>query len=361
MFTLRRSGPLLLTMMLALAGCGDDDAREPQAAPAPEAPIEIPLVQRSRPMMGTIYQISVVAPEAQAEPAIDAAFQEIARLEDVLSTWREASEVSAVNAAAGEAPVTVGPDTLRIVEVGLDISRRSQGAFDLTWAALSGLYNFHKQTTPDRAEIRRLLPLVDYTKVIVDDAASTVFLEKKGMAISTGGIGKGYALDRASEILLAAGIENFMLNAGGQVQVHGDRGGRSWRVGIQHPRAQTPFAFVESASGSISTSGDYEHFFIEPDGTRIHHIIDTDTGLPARGALSVTVIADNGIYADALSTAVFVLGPEEGIAMLRNAPVRAEAIVVDAECRIHTTPGTRAKLIPLVALEENGQRLPGCQ
>src|SRR5690606_25397149 len=203
---------------------------------------------------------------------------------------------------------------------------------------------------PDRAEIRRRLPLVDYEKIVVDDTASTVFLAGEGLAIGSGGIGKGYALDRAGEILLAAGIENFMLNAGGQVQVRGTRNGRTWRVGIQHPRQPSPFGFVESAGGSVSTSGDYERFFLDASGSRVHHIIDPDTGLPVQGTLSVTVLAEEGLYADALSTAVFVLGADKGMAMLGSLPFRAEAIIVDAQCRVHTTPGTRQKLIPLIPL-----------
>jgi thiamine biosynthesis lipoprotein len=352
---------VLSVVLLALAhgGCGDDTPAPTERAS--EAPAEIPLFQRSRPLMGTIFQISAVASPAKAGPAVDAAFDEIARLEDVLSAWRPTSAVSKVNAAAGKEPVHVDADTLRVVQAGLDVSRRSGGAFDLSWAALRGLYDFEAKTTPDRAEILRRLPLIDYERVIVDDTASTVFLAREGMAISSGGIGKGYALDRAGDILVAAGIENFMLNAGGQVQVHGTRNGRSWRVGIQHPRQPSPFGFVESAGGSISTSGDYERFFIDTDGSRVHHIIDTDTGLPVEGTLSVTVLADEGVYADALSTAVFVMGADKGFAMLGSLPFRAEAIVVDASCRVHTTPGTRQKLIPLIPLEDNGTRLPGCE
>ncbi|MBC7171594.1 MAG: FAD:protein FMN transferase, partial [Polyangiaceae bacterium] len=157
-------------------------------------------------MMGTIYQISVDAPEATASPAVAAAFDEIARLEDLLSEWREESSVSRVNAAAGERPVAVDADTLRVVKAGLEISAWSDGAFDLTWAALRGLYDYQRGTSPSAAELARRLPLVDYRDVVVDEAARTVFLRRRKMALGTGGIGKGYALDRAAEVLESRGI-----------------------------------------------------------------------------------------------------------------------------------------------------------
>lgn len=308
--------------------------------------------------MGTIYQISVDAPEERAAPAVAAAFDEIARLEEVLSEWRPESELSRVNAAAGEHPVEVGPDTMRVVRAGLAVSEWSDGAFDLTWAALRGLYDFRRGIPPAPAEVRRRLPLIDYRDVLVDPAARTVFLRRRGMALGSGGIGKGYALDRAAEMLEARGMTSFMLNAGGQVQVRGMRGDRAWRVGIQHPRGQTPFALVESTGGSISTSGDYERFFLDASGRRYHHIIDPETGLPAERSFSVTVVTESGTYADALSTAVFVLGPERGLAMLERLPFRAEAVIVDPTCTVRSTPGTFERLVLLAPLD--GSRLRSC-
>ena len=177
-------------------------------------------------------------------------------------------------------------------------------------------------------------------------------LKRRGMAIGTGGIGKGYALDHAGENLRRAGIQNYMLFGGGQVQVHGRRGDRAWRVGIQHPRnAESYFAYLEETDASISTSGDYEHFFVDAQGKRWHHIIDPRTGLPADKAMSVTLVTDLGVYADALSTAVFVMGPERGIEMLSHLPFHAEATIVGADLRLVTTPGTREHLVMRVELE----------
>jgi thiamine biosynthesis lipoprotein len=338
-----------------LFGCGHPEGRnersdpEPTAEPEParEPASDVRLFKRSRPIMGTIFQITVAGEtDDQAEPAVRAALDEIARLEDVLSEWREDSEISNINGAAGRDAVRVGDDTWAVVSGGVDVSRWSDGAFDLSWAALRGLYDFrpgHVQI-PDRREVRRRLPLIDWERITLDVQARTVKLERTGMAIGTGGIAKGYALDRAAQILARAEMDSYMLFGGGQVQVQGMRGDRPWRVGIQHPRREDYFAFLEATSGSISTSGDYEHFFVDPTGKRWHHILDTNTGLPVEGTLSVTVVAPSGLYGDALSTACFVLGAQRCIEMMGRVPGGAEAVIVDSEFRVHTTPGTADKL-----------------
>ncbi|MDH5674737.1 MAG: FAD:protein FMN transferase [Myxococcales bacterium] len=329
-------------------------AGEPPPAPAPT--VEEPLYQRSRPLMGTVVAISIVGQEdPRVSAAVDAAFDEIARLEALLSEWRPDSEISAINAAAGRGAVRVGAETLAVVRAGIEVSRWSEGAFDLSWAALRGMYTFQpgEETIPDRAEIAARLPHIDYRKVVIDEGASTVKLQETGMQIGTGGIAKGYALDRAAAVLRQAGIERYMLFGGGQVQVSGQRKGRGWRVGIQHPRRDDYFGFLEATAGSISTSGDYEHAFIR-DGKRWHHIIDPRTGLPTERSVSVTVLAESGIYADALSTAVFILGPERALAKLAGAPGSPQVVIVDPELRLHVSPGTEDRLVMRARLD-NGK------
>jgi len=365
---------LLCALLTQLWACGGEpeeietvELQEPAEPEAEEGGEERPsrqeLFTRSRPLMGTVFIIKVDAEPAVAAPAIDDAFEEIARLEDVLSEWRPDSEISRINQNAGQSPVQVGEDVFRVVKAGVDVSRWSRGAFDLSWAALRGLYDFRpgRQRVPDRSEVRPRLRHIDYRKIRLDEEARTVFLEDEGMAIGTGGIAKGYALDRAGRILREAGIESYMLFGGGQVQVYGMRGDRPWRVGIQHPRNEsTYFAFFESDGGSISTSGDYERVFVDSRGKRWHHILDPRTGLPVERTMSVTLLAPDGLHADALSTAAFVLGPRRALEMFARIDYRAEAVMVDDRCRMFATPGTEERLQMRVELDRRNT-LPECE
>ncbi len=364
---------LRFALLLALA-CGPSAPEQVEEVrldpPAPREDVPEPereLLTRSRPYMGTVFRISVNATADVGGPAIRRAFEEIGRLETVLSEWREDSEISRINQQAGIAPVRVSEDVFRVVKAGVDVSRWSDGAFDLSWAALRGLYDFRpgRQRIPDRREVRPRLRLIDWTAIEIDEEARTVFLKNVGMAIGTGGIAKGYALDRAGAILRGAGIESYMLFGGGQVQVHGLRpdpdapgGGRPWRVGIQHPRREDHFAFFEIDGGSVSTSGDYEHVFIDPQGKRWHHILNPRTGLPVDQTVSVTLIAPEGLYADALSTAAFVLGPRRALEMLERIELEAQVVMLDDDCRLFGTEAATGRLRYRIELE--GGVLPGC-
>lgn len=356
----------LTSLLSALIGFGLVACRAEPAEPPPEAePAEaaaLPLYGEKRDLMGTVFSIRVAARERAARPAVAEAFAEMERLEELLSEWRPTSEISRINQAAGKHPVVVSRDTLEVVRAGLEVSKLSKGAFDLTWAALHGLYDFRPgfERVPERREVRARLPLVDYRDVVVDAERSTVFLKRAGMALGTGGIGKGYALDRAAAILERHGIGAFILFGGGQVQVKGTRGARPWRVGIQHPRAPSEhFAYFELTEGSVSTSGDYERFLLGSDGERIHHIIDVRTGLPAARSISVTVVTPDGLHADALSTAAFVLGPERALAMFDHLPFPVKAVLIDTDCQVFATPGTLEELRLQVEIQ-NGV-LPGCR
>jgi len=321
-----------------------------------------PLLSRTRPLMSTVFRIQVDSPPDNSENVIRQAFQELERLETVLSEWRDDSDISKVNALAGKKSVKVGDDTLRVVDAGLDVSMWSRGAFDLSWAALWGLYDFRPDSIkiPTAEEIKPRLKLIDYKNIRASKKYKTVFLKKRGMAIGTGGIAKGYALDQAGAILRGGGIENYMIFGGGQVQVHGEREGRPWRVGIQHPRdPSTYFAALESTGASFSTSGDYEHAVFDGSGKRWHHIIDTKTGRPADKSLSVTIMTAEGIYADALSTAAFVLGPEKALKMLSRIAYPAEAVIVGSDCKVYMTPKAKRQIRMNVDLVDG--RLPNCK
>jgi thiamine biosynthesis lipoprotein len=361
----------LLSVVCACHQPSESEARAQQSTPPPAAPVAPPApaappaerapfsVQRTREMMGTIVQMTVLdVPEERAVPALEAAMAEMARLEQVLSEWRPDSEISQINQAAGLHPVKVSEDTLANVRVSLEVSRWSDGAFDLSWAALRGMYMFKpgEERIPSDQELKEKLPLVNYKNIVLDEKAHTVYLRKKGMLLGTGGIAKGYALEKAADILTRAGIENYMFFGGGQVVVHGKKGNRGWRVGVQHPRMDDYFAFIESERGSIATSGDYEHAFIR-DGQRWHHIIDLKTGRPVQHTTAVTVISDSAFYADAIDTALFIMGPQKALAKLATAPgPKAEVLLVDNEMRLFTSPGMQARLI--MRMEPKDGKLP---
>lgn len=335
-----------------------DETPDEEPAERPPARSEVPVIRAERAMMSTVYQISVVGDdEAAAQTAMGHALDEIARLETVLSEWREDSEISRINAASGREPVRVGPETMTIIDAGLRTAEQTDGAFDITWAALRGLYLFQRgeERVPTDAEIAERLPLVGYRDVVVDHDASTVFLRRAGMAIGTGGIAKGYALDRAQEILVREGFPDFMIFGGGQVQLHGRRGDRPWRVGIQHPRRQDYIAYLDATDCAIATAGDYEHFFIDPEGRRWHHIIDLRTGRPAEGVVQVTVMTRTGLDADAIDTGCFIMGVERCLDMLSRMP-GYDAVIVDADMRVHMTPGARERVTFRVPLD--GGRIP---
>jgi thiamine biosynthesis lipoprotein len=309
-------------------------------------------------MMGTVIQMTVLeAPEAVAGPALDAAMNEMQRLESLLSEWRPDSEVSQINQAAGLHPVKVSREVLDNVRVGLEVARWSDGAFDISWAALRGLYLFQpgKERIPSDEELRERLRLVNYKDVVLDEKAQTVFLRRKGMLLGLGGIAKGYALEKAASMLEQAGLKSFMFFGGGQVVVHGKKGNRAWRVGVQHPRMDDYFGFVEAEHGSIATSGDYEHAFIR-DGQRWHHIIDLKTGRPVQHTSAVTVISDSPFYADAIDTALFIMGPKKAFEKLPSAPgPKAELLMVDKDMKLYTSPGMKQRLIMRVELDADGK------
>jgi thiamine biosynthesis lipoprotein len=335
-----RSGAGALLTAAVLAGAC---ARAPRDNAAPR------IIQRARVEMGSELQLTAwTADEASAVSAFDAVFAEFDRLESLMSVWREGSDIVRLNAAAGEHPVTVAPETLEILRIAHQISEWTGGTFDVTFGALSDLWKFdHDQdnTIPDANEVHRRLPLIDYRALEIDDQRGTAFLRKKGMRAHLGGIGKGYAVDRAVAILRGRGFRNFMIQAGGDMYVAGQRGDRPWRLGIQDPRgpAEHSFATLDLSDSTFSTSGDYERFFMK-NGRRYHHIIDPSTGEPARGCRSVTLVTERAVVADALAKGVFILGPRDGMALIERLPHVAGVIVSDRN-EVLISTALRGKLV----------------
>jgi thiamine biosynthesis lipoprotein len=317
------------------------------SGPAP-APSGARLVERARMSMGSELRLTAwTDDESKAVAAFDAVFADFDRLDSLMSVWRPGSEVVRLNAAAGDHAVTISPEVRDVLLTGRQISEWTNGKFDVTFGALSGLWKFdHDQDNviPDRREVEKRLPLIDYRNLEIDAEAGTAFLTRKGMSVHLGGIGKGYAVDRAAEILRGAGLRDFMIQAGGDLYVAGRRGDRPWHLGIRDPRgpADRSFAALDLSDGTFSTSGDYERFFIK-DGRRYHHIIDPDRGEPSQGTRSVTIVTDRAIIADGLSTGVFLLRPQAGIALIERLP-DVEGVIVTAKNEVLVSSGLQASL-----------------
>jgi thiamine biosynthesis lipoprotein len=319
---------------------------------------DVAMTYAERRLMGTVWRVGVAGARdpADARAAMERGLDEVARLETLLSEWRPDSELSALNRRAGGEPMRIGPELLACLVASLEVARWSDGAFDVTWAVMRDLWDFSpgsRRIPPTAEQVRARLPLWNWRNLVVDVASSTAVLREPGMAVGLGGIAKGYALDALGESIRASGYTDFIVFGGGQILVSGKRGTRPWRVGIQHPRDPGRyFAYVEvEGPASVATSGDYEHAW-EHEGVVYHHILDPRTGFPSRRSASVTVISPTALWADAVDTAVFIMGPARGIAALASAPGGPhEAIVVDPELRLSTTPGTERRLVMRAALD----------
>lgn len=287
--------------------------------------------------------------ETAAVAAFDEVFRDFDRLENLMSVWRGGSDIVRLNAAAGVQPVPVSRDVREALNIARQVSEWTDGRFDVTFGALSGLWKFDYQdkddTIPERGEVLKRLALINYRDVEVDDRAGTAFLKRKGMRVNLGGIGKGYAVDRAVEILRRRGLGDFMIQAGGDMYVGGKRGDRPWRLGIRDPRgpADRSFATLDLSNGTFSTSGDYERFFIK-DGRRYSHILDVTTGEPARQCRSVTLVTNRAVIADALAKGVFVLGPTAGMALIERLP-DVEGVIVSSTNEVLVSSGLRNRLV----------------
>jgi thiamine biosynthesis lipoprotein len=296
--------------------------------------------------MGTLVTITAVSEDEHiAQAAANSAFAEIRRLEGLLSTWIPTSELSRVNAAAGSAAVPVSPETLAVVQYSLQTAELTDGGFNIAIGpAVEAWSVTERQHVPTEVELQQLIPLVDLQGIHVDVSKQTVSLDRAGMRIDIGGIGKGYAADRAVEVMRKAGATAGVVALSGDIKTFGQLpDGHGFPVGIQHPRNEGAIlVWIELQDEAISTAGDYERSF-ERNGIRYHHILDPRTLQPARGCQSVTVIAREGVWADGLDTGIFVMGPERGMELVEHL-VDVEAIIVDAEGRMLVSSGLKNRI-----------------
>ena len=307
---------------------------------------ESAIVTRAQMQMGTLVKITAVARnESIAQVAATAGFAEIHRLEELLSTWIPTSELSRVNTSAGVMPVSVSQETMTVIQGAIQVAEMTNGGFNIAIGPAVDAWNvIEGRRIPAASELEVLRPLVDLQAVHADVRKQTIFLEKSGMRIDVGGIGKGYAADQAVMAMKKAGALAGVVALSGDIKTFGQLpGGKRFPVGIQHPRKEGEvLAFIDLENEAISTAGDYERFF-ERDGVRYHHILDPKTLQPARSCQSVTVIAREGIWADGLDTGIFVMGVESGMRLVEAVP-GVEAIIVDHEGVVHVSSGLRDRI-----------------
>lgn len=299
-------------------------------------------VARTALIMGTLVEIKAVGPDKnKLEDAISDAFSAMRTEEARFSPAREDSQIAALNRATS--PVTVDSEVIDLLQRGEKIRRDSQGAFNMGLGGVKALWDIEGENprVPTAAELRAVLP--DPTQPVVEIAGTRVMRRSSRVQLDLGGIAKGYAVDRALTVLRRAGLTSASINAGGDIGLLGGHGDRSWKIGIQHPRRSGELlATIELRDRAIVTSGDYERFFLR-DGVRYHHIFDPQTGEPARGCQSVSVVADNVADADALATAAFVLGPEAGLKLLERRP-GVEGLIVAADGSSQLTSGLKGRI-----------------
>jgi len=333
-----RSLYFILSLMAALAGIPGCSSMVRSSNPV--------VVKRAQMHMGTLVTITAVAEnELIAQAAVSSGFAEIRRLDELLSTWIPTSELSRVNAAAGSAPVLVSSETLAVVQYSFQVAEMTDGGFNIAIGpAVEAWSVTDRQHIPTEAELQQLMPLVDLHGLHVDVGSRTISLERAGMRIDVGGIGKGYAADRAVEMMRKAGAIAGVVALSGDIKTFGRLpGGHGFPVGIQHPRKEgAVLAWIDLEDEAISTAGDYERYF-EREGVQYHHILDPQTLQPARGCQSVTVIAREGVWADGLDTGIFVMGPERGMELVEHL-ADIEAIIVDADGRMLVSSGMKSRI-----------------
>jgi FAD:protein FMN transferase len=329
----------------------------PAAQPAQVAPRRPPdpthpasKIHYASQAMGTSVDVWLwTADERAAAQAAEAVFDEMKRLDLEMSNWKPTSDVSQINTAAGVKPVQVSEETFAVIARAVDVSRRSNGVFDITIEAFRGVWKFDQDmdgSLPDPAEVKQRLALVNWKDIALDPRQHSVFLRRKGMAITLGGIAKGYAVDRCVAILRGRGFTDFMMQAGGDMYIAGKKGNEPWVVGIRDPRGptNTMFAVAPIEDHSFSTSGDYERGFVK-DGVRYHHIIDTRTGQPARASRSVTVRARDAFTADAWSKVMFILGPRDALELIKREKLTDfEVVWVDDQNQVVMTDGLKGMI-----------------
>ncbi len=290
--------------------------------------------------MGSRFDITLVAKDSNsANTYIDTAISEITRIEKLISSWDPNSQTSEINKMAGIRPVKVAVELIELIERAKEISKITDGAFDISYASIDKVWHFDGTMThkPTEEEIANSVAKIGYQNIIVDKVRQTVFLKLEGMKIGFGALGKGYAADKVRNMLKAKGVPAGIINASGDLTTWGKQpDGTDWMVGITNPLNKNKvFSWFPVVDAAVATSGNYEKF-VEFDGIKYSHIIDPRTGYPATGLVSVTIFAKSAELCDALATSVFITGVDTGLNIIDQIK-GVECIIVDDHNAIHTS------------------------
>ncbi|KQX00817.1 FAD:protein FMN transferase [Flavobacterium sp. Root420] len=297
--------------------------------------------------MGNNFTITVVAAnEKTGNENINLAIEEIKRIEKLLTTYKEDSQTNLINENAGIEPVKVDQEVFNLIERATGISKITQGAFDISYGSLDkSLWNFDKTMTslPDPQIAKKMIHLIDYRNIILDKQNCTVFLKEKGMRIGFGGIGKGYAAEMAKQVLLKNNVQSGIINASGDLCAWGlQPNGQKWTIGVANPDApNAAFSYMEISNKAVATSGNYEKF-VTINGKKYSHTIDPKTGLSITGIKSVTIIASNAEFADAMATPIAVMGIKAGLFLIDQIP-DLYCIIIDDNNKIYTSKNINLK------------------
>ena len=303
---------------------------------------ELVTVHKTLKLMGTRFDLTVVAEnEDMGQINIDEATAEIRRIENLISAWSPNSETTLINKNAGIRPVKVSLELFMLIERAKQISELTDGAFDISYSSMDEIWKFDgsMQRKPTEDELKNSVAKVGYHKIILNERDQTVFLRDEGMKISFGAIGKGYAADKAKELLISKQVIGGIINAAGDLTTWGTKAnGEKWLIGIANPLSKEKiFSWLPVVESSVATSGNYEKFVVF-DGVKYAHIIDPRTGYPATGVNSVSIFAKSAELCDALATAVFIMGKEAGLSLI-NQLGGTEVILVDDDNLVHKSSG----------------------
>lgn len=297
-------------------------------------------------IMGTKVSVALwLEDDQKAEQAVAAVMAEMRRIDEHFSPYIDTSELYRANQLAPKAsaknPLGISSELAEIINKSLHYSKLSDGAFDITFASLGRYYDYRKKLTPSEQQSEELLPAINYRLIHLDTQNNTLWFEHPKLYIDLGGIAKGYAVDNAIKILQSFGVKHANVGAGGDSRVIGDKFGRPWLIGIKNPRADAVAITLPLEDVAVSTSGDYERYFIDDKGERVHHIINPRTGKSTNGINSVTIIGPLGFDTDPLSTTVFVMGAEKGMALINKLP-GFDAVIISSDGKVFYSQGLMA-------------------